>query len=67
MDITILDMNHNGKQHLMYANQLRMMHPELRPLFYIVKKMTYFYKLNDTKNNGIRSYAIILMLALFFQ
>ena len=66
MDITIFDMNHNGKQHLMYVGQL-MIHPELRPLFYIVKKMTYYYRLNDTKNNGIRSYAIILMLAQFFQ
>ena len=41
--------------------------PALQPLFYTVKKLTYYYKLNDPKNFGVRSYALVLMLALFLQ
>ena len=68
IDITILDINHNGKQHVMYVEQLlRMYNNQLRPLFFVIKKLSHCYKLNDPKNNGIRTYAIILMLALFLQ
>ena len=68
IDITILDINHNGKQHVMYVDQLlRMYSNKLRHLFFVIKKLTHCYKLNDPKNNGIRTYAIILMLALFLQ
>lgn len=68
IDITILDMNHNGKQHVMYVEQLlHMYNKKLRYLFFVIKKLTHCYKLNDPKNKGIRTYAIILMLALFLQ
>ena len=60
-------MNHNGKQHVMYIEQLLSIYSELRPLFFVIKKLSHAYKLNDPKNNGIRTYAIVLMLFLFLQ
>ena len=51
----------------MYIKQLMNMYSALQPLFYVIKKLTHLHKLNDPKNNGIRTYAIILMLALFLQ
>ena len=67
IDISIQDINHNGKQHVMYIKQLMSMYSSLRPLFYVIKRLTHLHKLNDPKNSGIRTYAIILMLALFLQ
>lgn len=62
-----MDNNHNGKQHVHYINQLMHCYPALQPLFYVVKKISYTFKLNDPKQNGVRSYALILMLAYFLQ
>ena len=66
-DITIMGMNHNGKNHVMYITNLMTQFPVLQPLFYVVKKLSFYYKLNDPKNFGVRSYALILMLALFLN
>lgn len=64
-DITIMDSNHNGKQHVFYIDQLMHCFPNLQPLFYVIKKLSYSFKMNDPKANGIRSYALILMIAGF--
>ena len=66
-DITIMDSNHNGKQHVRYITHLMSCYPFLQPLFYVIKKLSYTFKLNDPKQNGVRSYAIILMIAYFLQ
>ena len=66
-DITVMGMNHNGKHHVMYITNLMSRFPVLQPLFYVVKKLSYYYKLNDPKNFGVRSYALVLMLALFLS
>lgn len=66
-DITVMGVNHNGKHHAMYTGELMNRFPALQPLFYIIKKISYYYKLNDPKNLGVRSYALVLMLALFLQ
>lgn len=66
-DITIMDRNHNGQQHVMYISQLMHCYPYLQPIFYVIKKLSYTFKLNDPKQNGVRSYALILMIAYFLQ
>lgn len=66
-DITIIGANHNGKHHVNFITNLMGRFPVLQPLFYVVKKLTYYYKLNDPKNFGVRSYALVLMLALFLN
>lgn len=64
-DITIIDNNHNGEQHVFYIKHLMHCFPNLQPLFYIIKKLSFSFKLNDPKQNGVRSYALILMIAGF--
>jgi DNA polymerase sigma len=41
--------------------------PQLKPLFFVIKALTYFFKLNDPKNGGIRTYAIVIMILSFLQ
>lgn len=43
------------------------MWPQLINLFYVIKSLTFHYKLHDPKNRGIRTYAIVIMILSFFQ
>lgn len=43
------------------------MYPLLKPLFFSIKSLTVKYKLSDSKNGGIRTYAIIIMLIQFLR
>ncbi len=43
------------------------MYPQLKPLFFVIKSLTYNYHLNDPKTGGIRTYAIIVMILSFLQ
>ena len=67
IDITVIDKNHNGQEIVNYINQLLSMIPELQPIYFIIKTLSYQFKLYDPKNGGIRSYGIFVMLALFLQ
>ena len=67
IDISILTPNNNGRQHAEYVKQFICMFPQIKPLFYVIKKLTYSYRLNDPLKFGIRSFAIFLMLIIFMQ
>lgn len=43
------------------------MFPQLKPLFFTIKSLTYHFKLNDPKNGGIRTYAMVIMIMSFLQ
>lgn len=65
VDITVYNSQHNGQKSIKMITNFMENLPTLRPLFYIIKSLTYHYRLNDPKNKGIRSYAVIVMLYNF--
>lgn len=67
VDITVFDRNHNGMAISHYIIENIKMFPQLKPLFFTIKSLTYHFKLNDPKNGGIRTYALIIMIISFLQ
>lgn len=65
IDITVFNSQHNGQKSINMIKNFMDDCPNLRPLFYIIKSLTNHYRLNDPKNRGIRSYAVIVMLYNF--
>ena len=43
------------------------MYPQIKPLFYVIKKMTHYYRIYDPSKFGVRSLALFLMLVIFMQ
>jgi DNA polymerase sigma len=66
-DISILSPCNNGRQHTEYVNRILLHYPKLKPLFFIIKKLTHCYRMNDASKLGVRSLALFLMLAIFMQ
>lgn len=62
IDMTIIDRNHNGRSIAHFVKEQLRIYPQLRPMFFTIKTLSYHFKLNDPKNGGIRTYAIIIML-----
>lgn len=50
-----------------YISENIKMFPQLKPLFFTIKSLTYHFKLNDPKNGGIRTYALVIMIISFLQ
>ncbi len=67
IDITVLDSSHNGLQIVAFIQNNLKSIPQLIHLFYVIKSLTYNYKLHDPNNRGIRTYAIVIMILSFFQ
>jgi DNA polymerase sigma len=67
IDITVIDRNHNGLAIAHYISENLKVFPQLKPLFFTIKSLTYHFKLNDPKNGGIRTYGIIIMILSFLQ
>ena len=67
IDITVIDRSHNGPAIVHYINENLKLSPQLKPLFFVIKSLTYNFKLNDPKIGGIRTYAIIIMILSFLQ
>ena len=67
IDITVFDRNHNGPIIAHYISENMKIYPQLKPLFFVIKYLTYNYHLNDPKTGGIRTYAIIMMILSFLQ
>lgn len=63
----MLDSSHNGIQIVNYIQSHIKNIPQIVDLFFIIKSLTFNYKLHDPKNGGIRTYAIIIMILSFFQ
>ena len=34
----------------------------MQPIFYVIKYLTYHYKLSEPKNGGLKTYALVIML-----
>lgn len=62
IDITILDRNHNGRAITIFILDQLKNYPKIHPIFFVIKNLSCGYKLNDPKNGGIRTYAIVIML-----
>ena len=67
VDITVIDRNHNGLNIAHYITENLKLFPQLKPLFFVIKSLTYHFKLNDPKTGGIRTYGIIIMILSFLQ
>lgn len=62
VDMTVLDRSHNGRTIAQFVSEQLGNFPQLRPMFFAIKTLSYSFRLNDPKNGGIRTYAIIVML-----
>lgn len=67
IDLSIFSPNNSGRQHVEYVNQFIRIFPQIKPLFYVIKKLTNCYKMNDPMKFGVRSFALFLMLVIFMQ
>ncbi len=67
VDVTVFDRNHNGPAIAHYINENLKVFPQIKPLFFTIKSLTYHFKLNDPKNGGVRTNAIIVMILSFIQ
>jgi len=67
VDITVFDRNHNGMAIAHYISENIKIFPQLKPLFFTIKSLSYHFKLNDPKNGGIRTYALVIMIISFLQ
>ncbi len=67
LDISVYTPSNTGRQHVEYVNRFIHTYPKIKPLFFIIKKMTHYYKMYDPAKSGVRSLAIFLMLAIFMQ
>jgi DNA polymerase sigma len=67
LDISIFSPVNNGRQHTEYVNRYLLSYPKIKPLFFVIKKLTHCYKMYDPVKQGVRSLALFLMLAIFMQ
>ncbi len=62
VQLTLLDRTHNERAITRFITEQRENYPLLRPLFYVLKQLSCCYRLNEAKNGGIRTYALVIML-----
>lgn len=58
----MMDRNLNSRSISHFILEQKKICPILQPIFFTIKYLTYHYKLNDTKNGGLKTYALIIML-----
>jgi DNA polymerase sigma len=54
--------NNNSRAISCFILDQKERYPILQPIFYVIKYLTYHYKLNDSKNGGLKTYALVIML-----
>jgi hypothetical protein len=64
IDITIFQKKNNGQKYVKYiTEQLRYL-PLIKPVFFTFQKLLYHFKLENPAKNGLKTYAIFLMILL---
>ena len=54
--------NNNSRAITHFILEQKERYPMLQPIFFVIKYLTYHYKLNEPKNGGLKTYALIIML-----
>lgn len=61
--VTLLDRgNNSGRAISCFILEQKERYPILQPIFYVIKYLTYHYKLSEPKNGGLKTYALVIML-----
>jgi DNA polymerase sigma len=61
--VTMLDRSNNsGRAISCFILEQKKRYPILQPIFYVIKYLTYHYKLSEPKNGGLKTYALVIML-----
>ena len=56
------DRNQTSKNAVNFILEQMRLYPELRPMFFVLKALSCHFKMNEPKNGGIRTYALVIML-----
>lgn len=64
IDITIFQKKNNGQKYVRYIHDRLMYNPYIKPVFFAMQKLLRSFNLNNPAKNGIKTYAIFLMILI---
>jgi hypothetical protein len=62
-DISIFHRNHQNKHYVIYIIESLSVFPEIKPLFFVFKKICQLFNLHDPQSGGLKTYALFLMIS----
>jgi hypothetical protein len=64
IDIAIFQKKNNGQKYVKYITEQLRYIPLIKPVFFTLQKLLYHIKLENPAKNGLKTYAIFLMILL---
>jgi DNA polymerase sigma len=62
IDISVFHKKNSCKMYSNYINETLMNYPQIKPIFFVIKKISETFNLHNSLINGLKTYSLFLMI-----